>query len=84
MEFYKWLFIIACCIGVIGGITTGIIDMKRGRCKRGRKSSGVLGYILAPILLLGALDKASNKLKRCYVRPKHRGVMCSGSRRGKR
>ena len=74
MTFYIVLFIISCSIGLIGGITTGIMDMKRGKHRRRRKRQRVLG----------GLGRASKKLERFYVRPKHRGVMCSGPRRGKR
>ena len=49
-----------------------------------RKRTSLLDIIVAPILFLGKLDRASHGLKRFYTRPKHRGVMCSGPRRDKR
>ena len=51
MEFIKWLFIIACCIGVIGGTINGIINMKHGKK---RSSHGLLGVLF---ILSGLLDK---------------------------
>ena len=51
---------------------------------RRRKRKSLLDIIVAPILFIGKLDRASRGLKRFYVRPKRRGVMTSGPRRDKR
>lgn len=81
---YKWVFFVLLIISTTTWALIDIGNKKRGKCMRRRKHIGVLEIMFAPILFFGALDKASNKLKRFYVRPKRSGVMCSGPRRGKR
>ena len=58
MEFYKWLFIIVLSLCFIGGIITGIMDMKRGNRKS--RGNGLWGLLL-PLAILELFNTKKKK-----------------------